>query len=92
MAINEYCFIAVVKRDCPTCELVVPVLQQLRHTVANIKIYCQDDPDFPSILGGVIDDRTLENSFRLGVDIVPTLILTKGKKETLRRLGRKPDN
>ena len=87
MGINEYCFIAVVKRDCPTCKLVVPVLQQLRHTVANIRIYCQDDPDFPSIPGGAIDDRTLENSFRLGVDIVPTLILTKGKKEIEERRG-----
>jgi len=81
MAIDEYCFIAVVKRDCPTCELVVPVLQQLRHTVANIRIYCQDDPDFPSIPGGAIDDRTLENSFKLKVDIVPTLILTRGSEE-----------
>ena len=87
MAINEYCFIAVVKRDCPTCELVVPVLEQLRHTVTNIKIYCQDDPDFPSIPGGVIDDRTLENSFRLGIDIVPTLIVTKGKREIDRTHG-----
>ena len=81
MAVNENCFIAVVKRDCPTCVLVVPVLQQLKHTGANIRIYCQDDPNFPLMPGGVIDDRALENSFKLGVDIVPTLILTKGKKE-----------
>ena len=36
--------IAFVKRDCPTCELVAPVLRQLAVDGA-LTVYSQDDPD-----------------------------------------------
>ena len=39
--------IAVVKRDCPTCQLVVPVLEELRARTPALTIYSQDDPAFP---------------------------------------------
>jgi hypothetical protein len=61
--------IAVVKRSCPTCELVAPVLAQLD----GITIYSQDDPTFPDGLGAH-DDRELEISFALDIDTVPTLL------------------
>ena len=35
--------IAVVKRDCPTCELTAPVLGDLAQRV-RLQIYTQDDP------------------------------------------------
>lgn len=38
--------IAVVKRDCPTCELTVPVLGDLAQRVG-LQVYTQDDPSFP---------------------------------------------
>ena len=37
---------AVVKRDCPTCELTAPVLGELARR-AGITVYTQDDPSFP---------------------------------------------
>ena len=38
--------VAIVKRGCPTCVVVVPVLQQLVDAEANLTVYCQDDPAF----------------------------------------------
>lgn len=68
--------VAVVKRDCPTCVLIAPVLEQLvgsgLHTVIS-----QDDPKFPEALA-VIDDRDLEISFALEIDTVPTLLKVAG--------------
>ena len=37
--------VAVVKRDCPTCELVAPVLGDL-HDRAGLTVITQDDPSF----------------------------------------------
>src|SRR6266481_4412984 len=68
-------FVAVVKRSCPTCELVAPVLAQLN----GIAIYSQDDPTFPDGLGAR-DDRYLEVSFALDIDTVPTLLHVRAGK------------
>jgi len=64
--------VAVVKRDCPTCTLVEPVLRRLA-AAGPLTVYSQDDPGFP---GGipVEDDRELETSWRLGIETVPTLL------------------
>ena len=39
--------VAFVKRDCPTCELVAPVLAELARRVP-LAVYSQDDPAFPA--------------------------------------------
>jgi hypothetical protein len=62
--------VAVVKRGCPTCELVVPVLAQLHD---QLTIYSQDDPTFPDGIGAH-DDTALDVSFALDIDTVPTLL------------------
>jgi hypothetical protein len=64
--------VAVVKEDCPTCRLVVPVLRRMRDAGVALTIVTQDDPVFPEGAGAV-DDRELEISWRLGVEAVPTL-------------------
>ena len=38
--------VAFVKRDCPTCELVAPVLAELAGQ-RPLTVYTQDDPGFP---------------------------------------------
>ncbi len=78
--------VAVVKRSCPTCELVVPVLSQLRDRGVEITIYSQDDPSFPAGLDAR-DDRALETSFALNVDTVPTLVRFEGGREVERLEG-----
>ncbi|HEY8761606.1 MAG TPA: thioredoxin family protein [Candidatus Dormibacteraeota bacterium] len=63
--------VAFVKRDCPTCVMVAPVLAALKGS-APLTVFSQDDPTFPA---GVdpIDDSELEHSYRQGIETVPTL-------------------
>ena len=53
--------VAVVKRDCPTCTLVAPVLDQLDGSV-DLTVFREDD------------DTGLEFSWRNDVETVPTLL------------------
>jgi thiol-disulfide isomerase/thioredoxin len=80
-------FAVFAKRDCPTCELVAPVLRALAKGGRTLKVYSQDDPTFPEDLAGVIDDRELGESFRHGIEIVPTLIRFENGKEVARAVG-----
>jgi hypothetical protein len=66
--------LAVVKRDCPTCILVAPLLRDLVGRGALAAVYSQDDPAFPDAADWVHDDRELGVSYRLGIDTVPTLV------------------
>ena len=52
--------IAVVKQDCPACQLVVPVFEQLAED-PGLTVYSQDDPGFPSEADWVVDDTDLIN-------------------------------
>lgn len=78
--------IAVVKRDCETCQMVAPVLAALTAGRA-VAVYSQDDPGFPELIGGALDDTSLELSWRLGIDTVPTLIRLDGEREVARSEG-----
>jgi hypothetical protein len=80
-------FIVVAKRECPTCLLVEPLLRQLAEGDAPLTIYAQDDPAYAAGVRGVIHDDTLENSFRLGIEIVPTLIKVEAGREVARTYG-----
>ena len=77
--------VAFVKRDCPTCETVAPVLRELAQQV-ELSVYTQDDPAFPE---GVepLDDRELEMSWHWDIEAVPTLIRVEGGEEQERVLG-----
>lgn len=78
-------WVAVVKRDCPTCELVAPVLAQLA-AAGRLTVYSQDDPAFPPHTH-VVDDRELEVSWRLQVQTVPTLLRVESGAEVARTEG-----
>ena len=90
-------FRIVLKSDCPTCRLVVPVLEQLATSGVQVRAYFQDDADFLSGLAqagsaSVIDDRTLEHSFRFDVEAVPTLMRLENDVEVERTVGwSRPD-
>ena len=72
--------VAVVKRDCPTCVLAAPVLGDLARR-GGLTVFTQDDPSFPETVPGRIDDRSLDVSHRLKIEIVPTLIRFAGGRE-----------
>jgi len=77
--------VAFVKRDCPTCETVAPVLGQLAKAGA-LTIYSQDDPEFPQGLS-VEDDTELEFSWHHTIETVPTLLRVEEGKEKARVVG-----
>src|SRR4051794_33176205 len=84
--------IAVVKRDCPTCVMVAPVLHELADAGVLAAVVSQDDPAFSSDLHlgvgvGLVDDRELDTSFALDIDTVPTLLTWKGGGEVERTVG-----
>ncbi len=68
----------VVKHDCPTCQLVVPALQEMIDGGLKLTVLSQDDPAFPQLSDvdgrcGQSFDSSLERSHRLKTEIVPTL-------------------
>ena len=75
------------KRDCPTCELVAPIMRTLAARDPAFKVYSQDDPGFPERIDGVIDDRELGAAFRHRIEIVPTLIRFENGAEVARTEG-----
>ena len=79
----------VVKKDCPTCAVIEPVIKQLSDTFNNsLTIYVQDDPSFPESVADKIDDSSLEFSYKQNIEIVPTLIRSSdGLDEQARIFG-----
>src|SRR5438876_2239848 len=78
--------VAIVKRDCPTCRLVAPVLADLADGALPLTVYSQDDPTFPDDVK-VVDDTDLEVSFALELETVPTLLLVGGGEIVARTEG-----
>ena len=79
--------IVVAKRECPTCTLVEPLLAALAAGGEPLTVYVQDDPAYAAGLRGAVFDDTLERSFRLGIEFVPTLIRMRGGQEVGRAFG-----
>ena len=78
-------FTVVVKHDCATCEMVVPVLDQLVSSAGAV-VYTQDDEAFPA---GVPHrfDGDLSISWHHNIEAVPTLIHTVDGHEIARTVG-----
>ena len=69
--------VAVVKRDCPTCVLVGPVLEDLAAR-GGITVITQDDPEFPTVADWVVHDADLSLSWHHDIETVPTLMKVDG--------------
>ncbi|MCH9670035.1 MAG: thioredoxin family protein [Gammaproteobacteria bacterium] len=80
-------FLLIGKRDCPTCTLIEPVMRELAGADADFVVCTQDDPQFPEGIPGVIDDTQLGISYRLNIEVVPTLLQIRGGKEVGRVIG-----
>ena len=78
--------VAVVKRDCPTCELVAPVLGDL-HERAGLTVITQDDPAFPADADWVRHDADLAVSWHHDIETVPTLMRVRDGVEDRRTVG-----
>src|SRR5947207_1899234 len=78
--------VAVVKRDCPTCELTAPVLGELARR-AGLTVFTQDDPTFPDTVPAPVHDLALDMSHLLKIEIVPTLVRFEDGREIARTFG-----
>jgi len=78
--------VIVVKRECETCRMVVPVIAQLRDSGANVSLYVQDDPTFPDGMD-VVHDSDLSVSWHHDIETVPTVMRVKNGVEVERTVG-----
>ena len=79
--------IVVAKRECPTCGLVEPLLAEIVASGESLAVLSQDDPAYAAGLPGASHDASLEASWRLKVEFVPTLIRMQGGREVERTHG-----
>ena len=84
---NSSKLIAVVKRDCPTCVLVLPVLHDIERRGHSLEVHVEDDPSFAAGLSTVHDASDLGVSYRLDVHAVPTVIRLEEGREAARAVG-----
>lgn len=82
--------VLVVKRDCPTCQLVAPLLSELRQGPYLLQVVSQDDPEFPAGARPRFDDD-LELSDELEIEIVPTLLRLDAGSVVERAIGWQRD-
>jgi hypothetical protein len=75
----------IVKRECETCQMVVPVLEHLARTT-DLTVYTQDDPDFPAA-PVAIHDADLSVSWHHEIETVPTVIKVVDGIEVARTVG-----
>ena len=64
--------VVVVKDDCETCHLVVPVLGELAEGEESLTVVSQDRAGFPDGFE-VVHDRELDISWHLGTETTPTI-------------------
>jgi len=76
----------IVKRECATCAMIVPVIARLARELSALTVYTQDDPSFPEGVDSV-DDSDLAASWHADIDTVPTLILRRDGAEVSRTAG-----
>jgi hypothetical protein len=77
--------VIVVKQECETCQMVVPVLRQLAASVA-VTVYTQDDAGFPGD-PAAIHDADLAVSWHHDIETVPTVIKVEDGVEVDRVTG-----
>jgi len=77
--------VVVVKHECETCRMVVPVLRELASSVG-VTVYTQDDAEFPGD-PMAIHDADLSISWHHDIETVPTVIKVDDGIEIERTIG-----
>ncbi len=98
---NQLSLLCFVKEDCPTCRLVLPIIDHWREafsphlSVLVIGQSCEGNVRLASqhgIRSPLLDDSRLLVSFRNQIEVVPTLILADASASSLARvIGFKKD-
>ena len=77
--------VVVVKEECETCRMVVPVLAELAGATT-VTVFTQDDPAFPPGIDA-IHDADLAVSWHHDIETVPTLLKVVDGAEVDRTVG-----
>ena len=86
-SINNSTYSLIVKKSCPTCELIEPVVRELADTYgASLQVYVQDDAAYLTELPQQADDTALAFSYQQNIEIVPTLIRHETEAQSEQRL------
>jgi hypothetical protein len=85
--------VVIVKRDCPTCRIVEPVLAQLDAAPGvTLTVFTQDDPSFPAGVGKVVHDDDLDVSYHHHIETVPSVLRVVDGVERDRTVGWSRDH
>ena len=79
--------VVFLKRACPTCSLIEPVMQRAARSVKEFQVVSQDDPGFPREVVNVVDDRQLDHSWLNNIEATPTLVRFSQGREAERVVG-----
>src|SRR5262245_4924291 len=79
--------VVFVKRACPTCALIEPVVGEVARANGAFRVVSQDDPQFPAGIADVVDDRELDHSWLHQIEVTPTLIRFQAGREVERVMG-----
>jgi hypothetical protein len=86
-SLNNSTYSLIVKKSCPTCELIEPVVRELADTYgAALQVYVQDEAAYLSELPQQADDTALAFSYQQNIEIVPTLIRHETEAQSEQRL------
>ena len=77
--------VIIVKKECETCRMVVPAIEQLR-AAGPVEVWVQDDPAFPAGLDPR-HDADLSVSWHNDIETVPTLMRVVNGEEVARTVG-----
>ena len=78
--------LVVVKDDCETCRLVVPVLGELAEGVEPLVTVSQDRAGFPAGFDA-LHDQQLDISWHLGTETTPTIYRIEGGEAVAQQVG-----
>lgn len=75
------------KRACPTCVLIEGEMRRAARELRDFRVVSQDDPQFPSGVKDIVDDRALDLSWLNNIESMPTLIRYAQGREVERVVG-----
>ena len=75
------------KRACPTCVLIEGEMRRAARELRDFRVVSQDDPQFPSGVKDIVDDRALDLSWLNNIEFMPTLIRFEAGREVERVVG-----
>ncbi len=82
-------YLLFVRKDCPACRMLAPVIREAEAAGRRLVAFTQDDADFLGPETKLVDDRSLERSYRRKIRAAPTLIRMEADAEVARTEGWK---